>query len=57
MKCKFCNNEMRLDDVDYNFKGNQDNYYICDKCNASAFEKIRYCKSIYVEFTECENSN
>lgn len=54
MKCKFCNNEMRLDDVDYNFKGNQDNYYICDKCNASAFEKIRYYKSIYVEFIKGE---
>ena len=54
MKCKFCNSEMRKDDVDYNFKGNQDNYYICDNCGASTFEKIRYNKSIYVEYEKGE---
>lgn len=54
MKCKFCNCEMRLDDVDYNFSGNQDNYYKCDNCGASAFEKIRYHKSIYIDFIEGE---
>lgn len=42
MKCHFCENEMILDDCDYNFKGNKDNYWIC--------EKIRYGKSIYKEF-------
>ena len=41
MKCKYCNSEMRLDDVDYNFKGNKDNYWKCDNCNASAFEKLQ----------------
>ena len=48
--CKYCGKEMRLDDVDYNFKGNQDNYWLCDNCNASAFEKIRYGESVKVEF-------
>lgn len=50
MKCKYCGSEMRLDDIDYNFKGNQDNYYTCDNCNAGAYQKIRYNRSIYVEF-------
>ena len=54
MKCKFCNSEMRLDDVDYNFKGNKDNYWKCDNCNASAYEKIRYNKSIFIEYIESE---
>jgi hypothetical protein len=45
---------MRLDDVDYNFKGNKDNYWTCDNCNASAFEKIRYNKSISVEYSKGE---
>lgn len=54
MKCKFCNSEMRLDDVDYNFKGNKDNYWKCDNCNVSAYEKIRYNKSIFIEYTESE---
>ena len=57
MKCKFCNSEMRLNDVDYNFKGCKDNYWICDNCMASAFEKIRYNKSICVEFSESEDEN
>lgn len=56
MICKFCKCAMRLDDVDYNFKGNKDNYWVCDNCCASAFEKIRYGKSIYVDFTEREKS-
>ena len=41
---------MELDDVDYNFKGNQDNYWVCGNCNARAFEKIRYGKSVRVDF-------
>ena len=49
MICKFCNSEMRLDDVVYNFKGNTDNYWVCDNCNATAFEKIRYNKNISSE--------
>lgn len=55
MLCKYCNKKMRLDDVDYNFKGNQDNYYICENCNASAIEKIRYSKSISVKFYKKDN--
>ena len=39
MKCKYCNSEMRLDDVDYNFKGNKDNYWICEKCNSLHLKK------------------
>ena len=52
MKCKYCGKEMSLDDFDYNFKGNKDNYWICDNCNARAIEMIRYGKSIKVEFIE-----
>ena len=54
MKCHFCESEMILDDCDYNFKGNKDNYWICQKCNSSTFEKIRYGKSIYKEFHKSE---
>ena len=48
--CKYCGEKMALDDVDYNFKGNQDNYWLCDNCHASAIEKIRYGKSVKVDF-------
>ena len=42
MKCRYCGTEMRLDDVDFNFKGNKDNYWICDvlECYASCRDKI-----------------
>ena len=52
MKCKYCNIEMRLDDRDYRFKGNYDNYWVCDNCSGcvGCFEKIRYGKSISKEF-------
>ena len=48
MKCRYCGAEMRLDDVDFNFKGNKDNYWICDvlECYASCIEEIRYGKPI-----------
>ena len=54
MICKFCNSKMRLDDVDFNFKGNKDNYWVCDCCHASAIEKIRYGKSVSVKFEKIE---
>ena len=54
MICKFCNSKMRLDDVDFNFKGNKDNYWVCDCCHASAIEKIRYGKSVFVKFEKIE---
>ncbi|WP_282144732.1 hypothetical protein [Thomasclavelia cocleata] len=50
MKCKYCGNEMKLDDVDFNFKGNKDNYWLCEQCGSSAIEKIRYGKSVSVNF-------
>ena len=55
MICKYCGKEMNLDDVDFNFTGNKDYYWVCDNCNASAIEKIRYGKSISVEFYKEDN--
>lgn len=55
MKCKFCNKDMELDDVDFNFEGNQDNYWICNNCGVSAFEKIRYGKSIKIDFEKVDD--
>lgn len=55
MECKYCKTKMRLDDCDVNFKGNYDNYWICDNCNGSCIEKIRYGKSINIDwYTENE---
>lgn len=56
MRCKYCGSEMILDDVDKNFDGNQDNYWICNKCHSSCFEKIRYNKSVGKAFEPSENA-
>lgn len=54
MKCKKCNCEMLLDDVDFNFEGNQDNYWLCEKCEIGCIEKIRFGRSIKVIWDEEE---
>lgn len=41
-KCPVCGEEMELDDVDYNFYGNQDNYFICNNDNVSCYQNVRY---------------
>ena len=49
---------MRLDDRDYRFKGNYDNYWACDNCNASCFEKNSDMeKSISKEFWGIRSKN
>lgn len=57
MKCKYCGSKMRLDDVDFNFPGNKDNYWLCDKCHSFAKEKIRYGKSMFVYFERYTGRN
>lgn len=42
MKCKECGRPMRLDDVDRNFKGNEDKYWVCEHCMTSCIEQVRY---------------
>ena len=42
MLCRKCGNEMYLDDKDYNFKGNYDNYWACEHCNSSCIEEVRF---------------
>lgn len=46
MKCKECGANMRLDDIDFNFKGNKDKYFVCDNCDESCVEEIRCGKSV-----------
>jgi ssDNA-binding Zn-finger/Zn-ribbon topoisomerase 1 len=57
--CPICGQPMNLDDIDYNFDGNQDNYWVCnnENCNngriyfnVSAFQKVRYGKVVKTEF-------
>jgi DNA-directed RNA polymerase subunit RPC12/RpoP len=52
MKCKYCGSEMRKDDRDFNFKGNYDDYMICDNCGASAVVKVRYGQITHIIWDE-----
>lgn len=42
MICLECESEMFLDDKDFNFKGNYDNYWCCTVCQTSCIEQVRY---------------
>ena len=58
-KCKNCNKEMYVDDLDYSFEGCQDEYWLCPNCNDSVFVKVRYgkvCKKIYQRGDEIYDS-
>lgn len=52
--CRTCGKKMTLDDVDYNFKGNQDEYWVCEDCRSSVFAKIRYGKAVSVSYSDPE---
>lgn len=49
--CPRCKQLMVIDDIDFNFTGCQDEYYIC-VCGLSSFVKVRYgnvCKRLYFD--------
>lgn len=56
MKCAKCGEEMYLDDKDYNFKGNYDDYWCCPKCDTYCVEEVRFGQS-YRELWHSENNS
>lgn len=44
MICRYCKKEMTKDDVDFNFKGNFNIYWLCEHCNATCYEAVRFDK-------------
>lgn len=58
MICKECGSDMYLDDQDYNFKGNYNNYWNCEKddCLTSCIEQVRFGQSFKEEW-HSENNN
>ena len=49
--CPYCKKEMKLDDIDINFSGNQNEYLICEKCQIYGYAKIRFGKVFSISFT------
>lgn len=50
--CRECGARMICDDIDYNFKGNFDQYWVCptEDCMTSCVENIRYGHPISEEW-------
>ena len=44
MICEECSAEMILDDKDLSFSGFYDNYWVCDNCQTSCIEEIRFSR-------------
>lgn len=42
--CPYCGNLLEVEDIDFNFKGNQDEYLYCFECDRYFLAKIRYNK-------------
>ena len=53
--CKECGAKMYLDDRDFNFKGNYDNYWCCEECQTSCIEQVRYGRP-FKEIWHSENN-
>ena len=54
--CKECGEKMYLDDIDYRFKGCFDNYFICENCQTSCIEEVRFNQS-FQERSHTENND
>ena len=55
MLCRECGSKMFLDDKDFNFKGNYDNYWCCENCQTSCIEQVRFAK-LFKEIWHSENN-
>lgn len=45
-RCKYCGKvDLDLDDIDFNFYGNQDEFWKCYICGATLYVKVRYKKA------------
>lgn len=43
--CPNCGKQMEIDDIDFRFQGNQDNYWTCETCGLiGTIQEIRYGK-------------
>lgn len=54
--CKEYGEKMYLDNIDYNFKGCFNNYFICENCQTSCKEEIRFNQS-FQEHWHTENND
>lgn len=46
--CRSCKCQLECDDIDYNFEGNQDEYWFCPQCGRYLFAKIRFGKVSFI---------
>lgn len=54
-KCIYCKHELEIDDIECNFEGCQDEWWICPHCGASLRVKVRYNKVVAKLFEKGEN--
>lgn len=54
--CSKCGGNLKNYDVDYNFVGNQDEYYECEKCGHELRAKVRFGKVVKICEVDSEDS-
>ena len=43
-ECPICHSDMVVDYIDYDFKGKQDEYYVCERCKTHLKVLVRFGK-------------
>ena len=56
-KCPVCGKDLIKDDIDYNFRGNQDEISACNNCHNIYFTKVRYDKIIKTKTEHLSNED
>lgn len=52
--CPKCGKFLKIDDIDYNFEGNQDESLFCLECGIFVYSKIRYKRICYAKIEEMD---
>lgn len=48
-ECSNCHHDMQIEDINYRFPGNQDEFYVCPYCNYMQEVKVRFGKIWKIE--------
>lgn len=52
IKCCNCGEHMDIDDIEYNFKGNKNEWLYCEKCKINCYAEIRFNQLFRIKFEQ-----
>ena len=55
--CRKCHQPIIIDDIDVSFKGNRNEYLICENCRQYIYVKVRFGRIVKIERKSFEDYN